>query len=110
VALGYGGEVLRVAKEGDIGVFVNKLVFSCFLLYRFCYCFLSVLPSWRRAIWGGSVVACSGFFLSPFLGVLASCETGLWWRSRLDILLRSGRAPRRRSIFDAKILPSLASG
>ena len=50
VVLGYGGEVLRVAKEGDIGVFVNKLVFSCFLLYRFCCCFLSILPSWRRAI------------------------------------------------------------
>jgi hypothetical protein len=56
------------------------------------------------------LAASRSFFLSPFQGVLASWEAGQRWQSWLDILLKSGRAPRRYSIFDAKILLCSASG
>ena len=59
-----------------------------------------------RRFFAGSGASCR----FPLAGLFASSDVGLCWLFRLDILLRSGRAPRRCSFFDAKVSLRAASG
>ena len=91
-------------EKGASGSSVNKVVFGAPGLGRGFRA--GRRGGGARRLRAGSGASCR----FPFAGFMESSDVGLCRPFSIDNLLRSGRAPRRCSFFDAKVSPRAASG